>query len=458
MGRSNPHHPISATRDPVPHAFRVPVSSIRDGLEISALLTLAFFAWLGTGVAHGALAVLALLTFTTGRQGLTSLLRDPMVRLFALFTIYLLASAVAAEHRWPETARNQWHSVWPWISLWMFLPVAWCLRCDPRRIYAVLVAAPFGLIAGILRRSEWSHLPQWLAGERYEFGYTSLGVSLLSLVIVLGLVTLAPRILNAAVSTGMRSAIATLWLLELLFFLFVLLVAQSRGVWLGLAIALPMAGMLALWIRRPKDRSKTVATRGTVGATLATAAALGAIAWQFGGTIAGRWQAEADVLPGLMGGHESDIPYSPIGARIHLSLWGLRLIARHPWFGYGPGADAPHHLLPLEFGSASSGFLSVIGHFVHLHNAYLEVLLRFGLAGAALLVAALVVFHRAIIRARLSGRLHSDFFVFGLTVSFAVLLFGFYEFRLLHTDFRFLSMLFGGAFYTYALHGPRHED
>ncbi len=428
-------------------------TEIRDGIGFAALLVFAFFAWLGTGVAHGALAVMVLLMAVDYRAASAAFRHDPIARIFLLFVAYLLIGAGWAAHRWPETEQAQWSSVWPWVSLWLMFPIAWWLKGRWDRTVLVMALAPLGLIAGIVRRSQWADLPRWLQGERYEFGYTSLGISLLSLVILIGLLSFLPRFFACAQRAASRAGVAFGIAALLLFFLFVLLIAQSRGAWLSLASALLLVSGLAV------SRRRTGASRppGLMAALLvAGVMALGAV-WQFGGRLAERIRSEADVVPQILTLDETRLPYTPWGARIHLGLWGARLVSKHPWFGYGPGANAPRHLLKREFDADPSGFLAVIEHFAHLHNAYLEILVRFGLIGGLLFGGGLFYFRQAMIENRKRGIIPPDFHDFGRVVLFTVLFFGLFEFRLLHTDFRFLSMLFGGILYTHALHRRAHE-
>jgi O-antigen ligase len=433
-------------------------NEIRDGIGLGALLVFAFFAWLGTGVAHAALLLMIVLIVTDYRAAWPLVCRDPVTRTFLLFLGYLLICASRAAQQWPETAHAQWAAVWPWISLWLFIPLAWWLKGRWNRIGAIMVLAPLGLMGGIFRRSDWSGLPQWLAGERYEFGYTALGISLLSLVIVIGLLAFLPRLVSLAQGLSARLSIALTFLVVLSFFLFILMVAQSRGAWFSLIVALLLLAGFAGLQRRGTISRRALPAVVLVPTLTAAAIVVIAAATRFGGPIMERVRSEEEVIPDVLTLDEAQVPYSPWGARIHLALWGLRLFARHPWLGFGPGADAPGHLLKLEFGPQQSGFLTVIEHFSHLHNAYLEILVRFGLLGSMLFAAGFFFVVRGIIANRRCGMLPADFCTFGWVVLLTILVFGCYEFRLLHTDFRFLTMLLGGIFYTHTLHRRPDEN
>jgi O-antigen ligase len=173
--------------------------------------------------------------------------------------------------------------------------------------------------------------------------------------------------------------------------------------------------------------------------------------------IVARFASEMAILPDLLSMGMEKVPYSSGWSRIHLTVWGARMFSQHPFFGWGPGFKATLYLADEGFRGAHGGFLSVIRHFTHLHNVYLEILVRFGLLGTLIFVSGFVILVRSIIDSRTSGILPWDFFVCVQVILFSTRFLGFYEFRVLHTDFRFFALLFGGVVYTFALHGDPHH-
>jgi O-antigen ligase len=185
--------------------------------------------------------------------------------------------------------------------------------------------------------------------------------------------------------------------------------------------------------------------------------AAGALWGAFGGSMQARFASEVNLLPELTHLEVDKLPYSSGPARLHLAAWGMRLFRERPVFGWGPGTEATTYLAANGFHGLRDGFLRVVRHFAHLHNVYVEILVRFGLVGAALFVASFALLYRSPFQNWRQGVIPTDFFMGGVTILLATLFSGIYEFRMLHTDFRFFMLVFGGVLYTFALHAPQHS-
>jgi O-antigen ligase len=272
---------------------------------------------------------------------------------------------------------------------------------------------------------------------------------------VLGLIAFLPRLAHPSkpgqvVRPRVWAAVG-----GLLFFLFILLVAQSRGAWLSLGlglIGLAVAGFARR--RRAKPGTPPIHRRQLLLPAILCVAAMGGLWSLFGDALQARFASEANVLPQVMAMDMEHLPYSNGPARIHLAVWGIRMAAERPLFGWGPGMRTTAYLGEHGFHGSPSKFLRVVRHFEHLHDVYIEILVRFGLVGAALFLAAFVLFSRTLLSQWKRRILPDDFFAFAAVVIVATLFSGLYEFRTLHIDFRFFALLFGGAVYTFALHRP----
>jgi O-antigen ligase len=427
---------------------------IRDKIGLWGLLIFAFFAWLGTTVAHLALLGLALTLFAEGPAAWTVLQRDPFVRLHAVFLVYLLAAASWASLQRPESAHEQWAAVWPWISLWSFFVLAWWLKGRWDRVCAVMILAPLGFLCAIIRRSDWHRLPLWVAGERYEFGFTALGLSFLAVVIILGSLTFLPRIAFLAKGKAYGPPLILLSLGVQLFFLFVLMVAQSRGAWLSLIFGLLLLVLFSVLSRETRPANEALRAHSLTLPILVSVALILAASVFFRDAVVARFTSETNAFPELLSLDIDKLPYSAGWSRIHLAYWGGRMFSEHPLLGWGPGTNATLYLAN-RFADAQGGFPSVIRQFSHLHNVYLETLVRFGVLGSVIFLGGFIIFARSMSDAHGSGIIPTDFFVFSKVILLTTLFLGCYEFRLLHTDFRFFALLFGGIVYTFALHGNR---
>jgi O-antigen ligase len=81
----------------------------------------------------------------------------------------------------------------------------------------------------------------------------------------------------------------------------------------------------------------------------------------------------------------------------------------------------------------------------HLHNTYLEVLVRFGLVGALLMVGTLGLLARGFWVAHREGRLPFDYAWFLTGALGLMAVWSLSDFRLLHPDWRSYWILMGGT-------------
>jgi O-antigen ligase len=351
--------------------------------------------------------------------------------------------------------------LWPWSSLWLFFVLGWWLQGSWPRVVAVLTLAPLGLAISVMRRTDWQQLPAWLSGTRYEFGYSALGLSFLCVVIVLGITAVLPRLAHAARGGGYRRLRLWLATAAMLFFLFILFVAQSRGAWLSLLLGFGVLGIAGVRFRAGRPARHLAAPRRHLLVPFALCiAALGALWGLFGDALEARFASEAALLPQVVNPDLDleKLPYSAGPARIHLVVWGSRLAAERPLIGWGPGMRTTAYLADHGFHGVESRFLKVIRHFQHLHNVYIEILVRFGLVGLALFGSAFVIFIRTLWSLWHDDVVPNAFFAFAAAAIVVALFSGLYEFRTLHTDFRFFALLFGAAVYTFALHRAPATD
>ena len=88
-----------------------------------------------------------------------------------------------------------------------------------------------------------------------------------------------------------------------------------------------------------------------------------------------------------------------------------------------------------------------------LHNTYLEILVRFGIVGALLLITGALLLIRAVFRAYGAGLMPRDYFLFLLGSFGLVAVWSLFDFRALHTDWRAYWACLAGTAYTFQLHG-----
>jgi O-antigen ligase len=144
---------------------------------------------------------------------------------------------------------------------------------------------------------------------------------------------------------------------------------------------------------------------------------------------------------------------SSLGTRLNLYRIGVQLFAARPLLGWGPGTTGTKDLVPAEVIPLTQYDLDNAPKWAHLHSVAIELLVRFGLLGAALAFAFLAVMRGAYGRLQTAApdRPLAHFFLLGgiLTLLYCV-----YDFRLIHVDMQFFVILLCGIGYRFRRRGP----
>ncbi|MEI6413407.1 MAG: O-antigen ligase family protein [Pseudomonadota bacterium] len=363
--------------------------------------------------------------------------REPVAWIALSLGAYLLGRLALAGMTWPESAAEQWFDGLNFLYLLLFVPMAWHLQGRPGRVHWVWGLALAGLLTGILGHLIQHGSADLLAGLRSGFHLRAIAFGLYAATALLGLLIFAPRLLGSE-DRPLRPWRWALWLLILEGLLAGLLVTQSRGVLLAILVAFP----LALWwrFRGSHWRCQPVWQRRllmiTGGLLLVQCLAVG------GWVLHHRFAQESDTVTALERGALEDAPKTSISHRLWLWQFGLEKWQERPWLGWGPGATrrlVAESQNPHLFNDEDHRWMD------HLHNAYLEILLRLGLVGAVWMTLLLVFLGRGLIRAYRDGRLARDHLAFLAGSALLALVWSAFDFRHLHWDWRDYWILLAGA-------------
>ncbi|MGX2041931.1 O-antigen ligase family protein [Methylocaldum sp. MU1018] len=422
-----------------------PIHKYVDYTGVTAALAFAFFAWLSPAGANIALAVFSAACLLN-RSAWPVLRRDPVLWLFAAFGIYLVLGAHWASRELPETHRLQIRDASNWLKLFAFLPLAWWLRADLRRIHWTLILATTGLLIGMLSRADWSSVLHMTVNERTGFKLKIIFSGLVSAAVVMGLLIYAPRVRNGS-SDALRHAVRlAFWLVALYLSSYMLIASKSRGAWLAALIAIPCAlGIRYLWntekAERPHGRSLPF--------LLLPLAVLAALLVLNRGEILTRLNQENGIVSSILQGETRNLPRTSIGFRHDIQKFGLQKYLERPWFGWGPGSTEhlietsgrPELIHPQTKGAAWMD---------HFHNTYLEILVRFGIFGTLLLAATTFLIVKTLWRAYRTGLLPKDHFAFLIGSLGLLAIWSLFDFRILHGDCRAYWILLAGIAYSFA--------
>ena len=363
----------------------------RPAIARALLLVFAFCAWSLTAPANIALALLLALFLMDVPEHWAALRREPAFLLLVGVAAVTAALALRAAVLFPATASDQWLGLSAWTAPFLFFPVAWWVRLEPERIWDLLIAASLGLTLGVVRKSDWSLLPQVLGGMRYDFGFAALGLAFLAAVLVLGLLLFRARILGLQVRGRPRPALGwAIWGLGLAFPFGLLLATQSRGA----AMMLGAAGALYALVHARGHLHGSTPTPRQARLAIASGVLLLALAalllWSTKGRQIEDWQALERRGIGVELRGIGSTPSGSICWR-----WASRPSpSARSWVSARAPAP-PSTWCRNAWSRSATTTLPMSPRISHLHSVPLEILARFGLVGVLIAVLLLAVLLRA---------------------------------------------------------------
>jgi O-antigen ligase len=410
-----------------------------------ALLAFASTAWVSTPLASVCLFVTLLAFLGDRSKPWRSMGSDPVVPLLAALLLYLAGRTVWGVLEFPASAREQLADALDWSKLCLFLLVAWWLGGDAQRILKLLGLALLGLFVGTAAALDLEKIRELLEGLRPQMQLPASSFGLFTVTGVLGLLLFAPRIWGSRERPGLFALRVTAWAVTLAVLVQAVITSQSRASWVAGALVIPLLLGLRVFSRRRNSETALWGRPRWPAAVVALVllALLGANL----GAIKHRLLEERSSIDAVLTGRWEEVGAADsVSYRAHLYQLGTVRWLERPLFGWGPGSAT----FLIE-----QSHIPALRHFKEFHNTYLDVLIRLGIVGSALLAAWLWLLLRSLWRAYRQGRLPRDVFLF-LAGAFALLaLWSLGDFRLVHADLRAYWLMLAGSAYTFQLHAAR---
>ena len=215
-------------------------------------------------------------------------------------------------------------------------------------------------------------------------------------------------------------------------FVFVVIVTQSRQVWLALLIVLVFFSVRFLYIRYGFSfkRLLFVLLSTIIFFSFLTQVPI----------ISKRINNESKVIQTISEGDLDSLPYSSVGIRIHFWLESVPWIKSYPILGAGDNAR------DLVIKQSPNLPESIKNRFSHLHNGFIELLVSYGILGTIFFV---LVFYFLLTNIYSSGR-NSDEFNLSLLFSIYFIVINMFEsFLFFKTGLFMFSVFFGVGYSAY---------
>lgn len=417
----------------------VRIAPVTELLGVVGLYLLAFFQIANKTTALVGLLLMLLAALADTRRLGGMLARSAVAWTTLALFAYVLLRAVAAAWQQPVLANANYHSLTDWLLLPLFPLVALYSRGDSRRIRRLLALALVGSLLGLALRTEWSTVAQaWaVSGYREHWGLPFLSSALYLGTALIGWVAFGTQIIKPGRLVWLRIAA---WLAVAGVLAEMLFLTQSRAVLLSLIVILPAMAIVHFW----RNTNASSHRQGLVIVAI-TLIGIAVLVGMNRGPINARFQATSETVAGISKLDLAHVPRTSLGQRVFLYRFGAEVWSQRPVWGWGPGFEAA------TIRSDAPTIPGTSRRYEHLHDGYLEVLVRFGIVGFGLagLLACLLV--RGLWGAWRRDVLPFDIGLFLLCSALLAALANLTDFRLTHKPYAFYTILVLGLIYGYAL-------
>lgn len=404
---------------------------------ITGLYLFSFSIFLSTSSGNIGIALMLFAYILQFRSVWYSLRRDAVFVLFIGFAVYFTIRIIWAMQEFPETTARQIDSIADWLYLWCFIFVAWWFKGEKKQISISLGLAFAGFLLGIIYSQDWSKISILLRGTRGGFGHQISLMGLFSGTAALGLLLLGPRLWGDRKRLTFFVLRLLLWLVLLGVNIQILIITQSLTTWIAIFIVFPTL----LWIRIShwvKSKHITLWAYNSLAGLLIVMAA-GTLLYKNLNTIEKRISSQMETVNHLLPLDLEEIPYTGgLGIRVHIYMYGLDRFLERPFFGWGPGTEITKLL------DKSQRILD------HLHNTYLEILVRFGGIGMLFMISVMWCIIRSLWGGYKSLNLPIDYFLFISGAMGLLAIWSFGNFRL-STEFRFYCIIINAIAYSFTM-------
>lgn len=348
----------------------------------------AFSAWFNPILNHIAFIGLAGLG-TLHRPTRAWLIQRTEARCAMGFAVLILALSLKGMLEFPHALPGQALTTSKWVLLSGFaflLPWLSNSRIKPENLFGL---ALLGLLIGMLLHTAPGKLLRFNIGSDHtnwqpHFQFSTAGMAGLSGGLsLLGLLMFKERFFEE--KNGAWRLKGPLWLIAVYLSGYMLIASQSRVSWLALGVTLP----LGLLLRRKKAKGTQPVKRPHTANLMMLVVAFALIfgAWKNLAIFQERMTRDLEVFSATK---TERFEGSSTGLRLKMMEFGLQSFSEHPILGWGNRGSAS---IAKEKGNERYRSPEPDGRliwFPHLHNTYLEILVRFGGVGFLMFIAALL--------------------------------------------------------------------
>lgn len=393
--------------------------------------------WISTAVANIGLACIGIFCIYFMIQNFNYVIKDKIFLVFITFSLYaLLQTAWITSHE-PQYAEKNWDGIWDWVSLWAFFGISWVLAGDEKRIHRILLCALLSFITlfflELFVYNQVNLIKYLSQGKRIDsnilFGPNQTGKY--ASIVLLSTIIYCNKTLKW--KSDYKSIIITLInICGIISSSALLIITQSRAAWIGL-LSIGLIIVVYLTLRNKlklKYHYKAIIIIIIVTLMLTP----------YTKQIKKKFYQDHHTIQKIIHLDVNNIELNSVGVRFKLIQIGLNKWKKKPFLGYGAGYEATDHISSIKY--------PVLSKKSHLHNDYIELLVRLGLIGIVIFLLGFLLLIKFLFEKYKSGIISHAIFLISFASIFLLVFCSFFQFRWMNTDYRFLWLFVAGIAYT----------
>jgi O-antigen ligase len=416
------------------------VSDWSSRVGVVGLYLFAGSAFFATAAAYLGLALMLLAAVGQWSRLWPALRGDPLAWLFAWTVLAVLLSNGLATWARSHEAVAQIDSGLALLRLWWFVLIAWSLQGSQDRLLIVLGLTLVGYLLGTLKTLDADSLNALVALERPSFRWSINAFAEYTGAALLGLVVMAPRLQRALRGKRWHWPVILAFGALIVVLLIGVLLSQSRGVWLSLAlvVVLLLAYQLAARPERRPSRGLMLAVAALLSAALAASLILNSDVM---GRVSFLYQplVERSASPDLATPSDASISERTQILRLATESW-----LQKPWVGWGLGSA------PFLIQAHGDRFLDA-DNYNDFHNLVMDLLVGLGLFGTLPILLVVLLVLRSLWLSWRRGLLDWDVYLLLLGLLLFNLMSQLTDTRILSLHGRFFWLVTAGAAYAFDL-------
>lgn len=403
-----------------------------------SLALYSFFGWLSTAASNMGAVLLLFGAGLTLPDFLGQVKKQPLFWLSIVSIIFILLHLLFIQPLDQQTAIYSVRYSKGLVYLWLFSVIGWSLYKQLEMVRWLIGLASIGLVVKVLMEVDWDHLAVFF-DRRQDFGFSWTGAGLHSVLGIFGFIILGAGI-SRNESCVVRCLANFICMAGILVLAEASVLAGSRAAWVAMLVAMIVVGTL-FYVKEKNSRHRLKSRTVIIFGLIISLFVAGILAINHK-RLSARLASESQVYGTLLTFDRKKIPYTSVGARAHMLLYGLQLWRQKPLFGWGVGSSRT--LL------ARDRILKAGDH-PHFHDNYLQLLVEQGLVGFSLYFIAFVMLLRGLLEANKVGAIPKDVFYYLIGAWTTVLVWSLADSRMVHADLRFVLLLLSGISFAYIL-------